>query len=153
MEPSKYCDSKNEEKLYSYRTEGFFNTKILPSATAQYHSTYRRTVIPDSTWDSIIFPIPAAYCILAYCILVSSGLWFLEYEYLSNDSTMCIVIQYWSTSTRWIEEHDMQTRDREITTTETGNQKLRLFCMTSNQNFVYEVNCNFLRLSINNHQL
>ena len=45
------------------------------------------------------------------------------------------------------------TRDREITTTETGNQKLRLFCMTSNQNFGYQVNCNFLRLSINNHQL
>jgi len=60
MEPSKYCDSKNEEKLYSYRTEGFFNTKIPPSATAQYHSTYWRTVIPDSTWDSIIFPIPGA---------------------------------------------------------------------------------------------
>ena len=59
MEPSKYCASKNEEKLYLYRTEGFFNTKILPSATAQYHSTYWRTVIPGSTLDSIIFPIPA----------------------------------------------------------------------------------------------
>jgi len=58
MEPSKYCASKNEEKLYLYRTEGFLNTKILPTATAQYHSTYWRTVIPDSTWDSIIFPIP-----------------------------------------------------------------------------------------------
>ena len=62
MEPSKYCASKNEEKLYLYRTEGFLNTKILPTATAQYHSTYWRTVIPGSTLDStrsIIFPIPA----------------------------------------------------------------------------------------------
>jgi hypothetical protein len=58
MEPSKYCASKNEEKLYFYRTEGFLNTKILPTATAQYHSTYWRTVIPGSTLDSIIFPIP-----------------------------------------------------------------------------------------------
>jgi hypothetical protein len=58
LEPSKYCALKNEEKLYLYRTEGFFNTKIPPSATARYHSTYWRTGIPDSTWDSIIFPIP-----------------------------------------------------------------------------------------------
>ena len=73
MEPSKYCASKNEEKLYLYRTEGFFNTKILPSATAQYHSTYWRTVIPDSTWDSIIFPIPdqdALSMLLSYCSTV-----------------------------------------------------------------------------------
>jgi hypothetical protein len=67
MEPSKYCDSKNEEKLFSYRTEGFFNIKILPSATAQYHSTYWRTVIPDSTWDSIIFPIPGTRYQVAVC--------------------------------------------------------------------------------------
>jgi hypothetical protein len=47
----------------------------------------------------------------------------------------------------------LRTRDRKITTTETGNQKLRLFCMTSNQNFGYQVNRNFFRLSVSNHQL
>jgi hypothetical protein len=74
MEPSKYCASKNEEKLYLYRTEGFLNTKILPTATAQYHSTYWRTVIPGYTLDSIIFPIPGGDALKCMAGFVSEKL-------------------------------------------------------------------------------
>ena len=57
--PSNHRISKNIGWLFSYRTVGFFNTKIPIEAIRIYQFTYWRSGIPNSTWGGNIFPIPA----------------------------------------------------------------------------------------------
>ena len=56
--PSNHRISKNRVWLFSYRTVGFFSTKIPIEAIRIYQFTYWRSGIPDSTWGGNIFPIP-----------------------------------------------------------------------------------------------
>jgi hypothetical protein len=66
--PSNHRISKNIGWLFSYRTVGFFNTKIPIEAIRIYQFTYWRSGIPNSTWGGNIFPIPAPY----YCEISST---------------------------------------------------------------------------------